>query len=74
MDDNDHQVDRQIGARIKSERERVGVLRVTLAATIRLSEAELEAVELGDRRPRPAVLLDLANSLSLPLSYIIKLE
>ena len=72
MNDNDSRVDRQIGARIRSERERAGVSRATLAAQARLSEAELEAVEFGDRRPRPDVLLDLANSLSLPLADLMR--
>ena len=66
------EVDRQIGARIQRERERVGLSRAELAAAIQISEAGLKTVELGHSRAEPEVLLDVANRLGLPLSDLLK--
>ena len=65
-------MDRQVGARIQRERERVGLSLADLAAQVDVPASELQAVELGQSRPEPAVLLDVANRLGVPLSDLLK--
>jgi transcriptional regulator with XRE-family HTH domain len=72
MTETGTEMDRQVGARIQRARERFGLSQAELSAQIRISEAELQAVELGHQRPNAEVLLDLANSLSVPLSDLLR--
>ena len=72
MSETGTEMDRQVGARLRRERERGGLSQAELAAQVRIPEAELQAVELGHHRPDAEVLLELANSLGVPLSDLLR--
>ncbi len=74
MSETGTEMDRQVGARIRRERERVGLSQADLAAQIRIPDEELRSVELGHHRPEPEVLLNLANSLSVPLAELLRVS
>ena len=72
MSETGNRVDRQIGARIQRERERVGLSRAELAAQVRISGTELDAMEQGHTRPEGRVLLEIASTLGVPITELMK--
>jgi transcriptional regulator with XRE-family HTH domain len=62
-------VDRYVGSRIRLQRISLGMTDEHLAEMIGVSAAEMEHYEEGALRVPPSLLLDVANALSVGISY-----
>jgi transcriptional regulator with XRE-family HTH domain len=62
-------VDRYVGSRIRLRRTSLGVIDEHLAEMIGVSAAEMEHYEEGAVRVPPSLLLDVAEALSVRISY-----
>lgn len=62
---------KEIGQRIRSEREKLKLSRQELAELVSLSDYYIGQIERGERQMSLNVLVNLANCLHLSLDYII---
>lgn len=62
----------EIGARIRSEREKLGLSREKFAEIISLSPFYIGQIERGERNMSVDTLLRISNSLNISTDYILK--
>ena len=63
------QINRHVGARIQLRRIRLGMSREQLAGVVGVRAAEMELYEEGIAKVPANLLVDLAEALSVPISY-----
>jgi len=65
-------LDVQVGARIRSRREELGLSRAEMAATLGIDDADLAAIEAGALRPDPTLLGEVSDALVVPLYWFFR--
>jgi len=62
-------LDTRVGERIRSRREELGLTRTELAVLLEIEQGNLEAIETGDVRPDPTLLVEVAHALTAHLHW-----
>ena len=67
-----HQIDLQIGNKIKSKRRKLGITQASLSKRLSISPSYLNLMESGKRKINVDLLLKMANELNVDVSDISK--
>ena len=67
-----NKIDMLIGGRVRLRRIRLGMERATLAASLNISIARLQAFEAGRERIGAQFLVDFARALGVPPAYFFQ--
>ncbi len=61
----------EIGKRIKSERERLGITREKFSELVGISATYLSQIELGQRHPALPTTIKIASNLNITLDFLV---
>ena len=73
MDNKEYNINlKEIGLRIRKEREKLGLSREKFAEIVGLSSYYIGQIELGDRNMSLETLIKVCSSLTVSIDYIVK--